>query len=92
MYELIEEDVAVSSGDVAIQPSVIGKQHRGLPCFDIDCQSEFNSFFRGIKSFRRWKAHTKSEEIRGWANTNPNKDFYIHNNGTFIKVQRKKKQ
>ena len=94
-YELIEEiieenEVATSSGDVAIQPTVIGKQHRGLQCFDIECTSEFGSFFRGVKTFSRWRRHTKSEEIRQWARTNPYKDFYIHNNGKYIKVQRKK--
>jgi len=87
--EKIEE---TDSGDVAIQPSVIGTQHRGLPCFNIDCEAEFQSFNKGVKSFRRWKKHTKSEEIRVWARENPNKDFFIHNNGKYSKVSRKKAQ
>jgi len=86
-----DETAATSAGDVAIQPSVIGTQHRGIPCFDIQCKSEFNGFNRGIKTYRQWRRHVKSEEIRQWANKNPYKDFYIHNDGTYIKVSRGKR-
>ncbi len=91
MKHLDEDTAATTSGDVAIQPSVIGTQHRGLPCFNINCKSEFNSFNKGIKSYRRWKKHTQSKEIRDWASKNPYKSFYIHNDGTYIKVDRSRK-
>lgn len=87
--EIFEE---VSTTDVAMQGEIIGadSHHRSIECFDIEDQSEFHSFCKGIKSFHRWRKHTKSEKIRKWANQNRGKDFYIHHNGAFMKIRRSK--
>jgi hypothetical protein len=70
---------------IPIQPD---SEFNGKPCFNIDCPDEYNSFARGIKSFHRWSQHTKSENIRHWANQNKGKSFYITHNGSYTKVQR----
>ncbi len=58
------------------------------PCFKIDCNDEYNSFAQGVKSFHRWSQHTKSENIRQWANQNKGKSFYVTHNGSYTKVKR----
>lgn len=63
---------------------------RGLPLFYLESEKEFNSFFRGFKTFRFWKQHTKSEKIRQWANKNPYKNFYVSYNNLYIKINRER--
>lgn len=77
----------MAGGFAKIQP----EQFRGYPCFKLDSQDEYNSFCKGVKSFRRWARHTKSEEVRQWANKNPYKDFYITHNGSYTFIKRSKK-
>lgn len=69
----------------------IPKEFKGFPVFDISDEGEFMSFQKGIKRFHLWKQHTTSETVRQFARTNPNKDFYIHNAGRFLKINRSKK-
>lgn len=89
---IIMEDTGV--GDVAMQPARVmtkpDSECRGMPCFDIDDSHEFHSFSKGIKTFHRWKQHTKSENIRQWARQNGGKDFYVHNGGNYMLVKRSK--
>lgn len=63
---------------------------QGHPCFHVDTVDEYNSFCRGIKKFHLWRQHTKSEEIRQWANANPGRDFYVSFGGAYTKVNRRK--
>jgi hypothetical protein len=82
------------------KPSKVGKMVPGVkpdewilgsPCFHVDSQSEYNTFCKGVKRFHLWKQHTKSEDIRQWANANPGRDFYISNGGSYTKINRRKK-
>lgn len=73
-------------------PRLGGVSKRGLPVFDIDTADEFHSFAKGQKKFREWKKHTKSQEIRQWANKNYGKSFMVHHNGNYMTVNRTRKQ
>jgi hypothetical protein len=64
---------------------------QGNPCFNVDTQAEYNSFCKGVKRFHLWRQHTKSEDIRQWANANPGRDFYISHAGSYTKINRSKK-
>jgi hypothetical protein len=88
----IDED-QVGTGDMAPAFNKIApkKKFRGKPCFDLEEEGEYNSFCTGVKTFHRWKKHTKSEEIRRWARENKGKDFYITHNGSYTLVSRGKK-
>jgi len=90
LSKVFTED-ASSAGDIAVQPGVIGQDtHKGMPVFTVDSSEEFHSFAKGIKTFHRWLKHTKSEEIRQWANSNPGKDFVVKHSEYFITVKRPK--
>lgn len=64
--------------------------HRNLPCFTMETD-EFHSFSKGVKSFRLWNQHTKSEDVRMWARQNRGKDFYVQNGENYMKVSRAKR-
>lgn len=64
------------------------KTFRGDPVFDLDSSDEFHSFAKGTKNFRQWRKHTRSEDIRQFANKNYAKDFYVTHQGAYIKVHR----
>jgi hypothetical protein len=90
---MINEDgtAMTTTGDMAqFTPPIGGVATRGLKTFDIDTADEFHSFAKGQKKFREWKKHTKSQEIRQWANKNYGKSFMVHHNGNYIKVNRSK--
>ena len=72
--------------------TTIPAEHKGFPVFDISDEGEFNSFLKGIKRFHLWKQHTTSADIRAFARENPNKDFYIHNAGRFLLIDRSRKK
>lgn len=88
---------AVGTGDIAqgegtaltstkrVKPDT---EFNGKPCFNIDCQDEYNSFSKGVKTFHRWNKHTKSENIRQWSKQNRGKSFYVSHNGSYTKVKR----
>lgn len=87
---MLKEDT--STTDVAIQPDVIGsgETYKDMPVFCIEKPDEFHSFCKGRKTFQRWRAHTKSEEIRTWARSNPGKSFAIKHNDSYMVVNRSK--
>jgi len=96
MSDHIKENDAAS---MAPTDTIIGTQRRaikpdsefnGHPCFNIDCPHEYTSFNKGVKGFLRWSQHTKSEKVRQWANTNPNKNFYVTHNDNYTMINRKK--
>lgn len=89
MEDIYEDgSVATTSGDVAIQPGVIGQQHRGLQCFKIDCESTFNGMSKGTKTkFKHWKKITQSPEIANWVKKNKD-NFYIEKDNRFILIKR----
>jgi hypothetical protein len=66
-------DMAQGPG-MRLQPEM---SFRDLPCFTVKSGGEFHSFAKGIKNFHLWRQHTKSEQIRQWANQNPGKSFYV---------------
>jgi len=80
----------VGTGDMAPAFKMIkpDSEFNGHACFKIDCPDEYNSFAQGIKSFHRWSQHTKSENIRQWANQNKGKSFYVTHNDSYTKVKR----
>jgi len=88
MDNINENDVATSTGDVAIQPSVIGTQHRGIPCFNIDCENTFIGMSRGLKTkFKHWRKMTQSAEISNWVKRNKG-SFYLHKDDRYILIKR----
>lgn len=98
-------EMGVGTGDAAGQFSksqakkkgvkrpVVAKQKnfKGMPVFEVDSSDEYHSFSRGVKTFKRWKQHTKSESIRQWANENKGKSFYISHNENYTYIDRSKK-
>lgn len=78
------------SGDVALADTVFGPDSYvgEVPCFNIDDNSEYVSFCKGKKIHHRWNKHTRNENIRQWAKKNPNKIFFVTNNGHYTKIVR----
>lgn len=67
------------------------KSFKGVPCFNIEKSDEYHSFCKGIKTFKQWGQHTKSQDIRGWANQNKGKSFYVSHNENYTYIDRSKK-
>lgn len=67
------------------------KSFKGMPCFELGSANEYNSFCKGIKTFKRWSQHTKSEGVRQWANANKGKSFYVSYNENYTYIDRSKK-
>ena len=65
------------------------KHFREKACFEMDNSDEYNSFCQGEKKHHRWGKHTKSSEIRQWANENRGKEFYVTHNNSYTLIKRK---
>jgi hypothetical protein len=91
LHELLYEESGAA--DMAQASSVIGEpQCRGHKCFSLDDAHEFHSFQKGKKTFHRWAKHTKSEEIRQWAKSNPGRNFYVNHEGNYMLINRSKQR
>ena len=98
--ELVEDQVGTGdmAGSFSNMSSATGpkkkikpkKQFREKACFEMDDSDEYNSFCQGKKKHHRWGKHTKSAEIRQWANENQGKEFYVTHNNSYTLVKRKK--
>lgn len=63
---------------------------KNLPVFNVNSQDEFDSFGSGEKIYFRWMQHTTNENIRKFGRNFPKMPFFIHYNGLYKLIQRKK--